>query len=82
MKVKKIINKCHIYENIRILNNIGKLIWQGYVIDLKSGYPLDPDPYIILNSKVLGLEVRKKLIKNSFDYDVFLDIYISMGDKK
>lgn len=77
MKVKKIINKCHNFENIRILNNIGKLIWQGYVIDLKRGYPLDHDSYFILNSKVLGLRPRKKLIKDSFDYDVFLDIYIS-----
>lgn len=76
MKVKKIINKCHNYENIRVLNNVGKLIWQGYVLDLKRGYPLDHDSYSILNSKVLGLRARKILIKNSFDYDVFLDIYI------
>lgn len=60
----------------RSLNNVGKLIWQGNVLDLKRGYPFDHDLYFILNSKVLGLRVRKKLIKNSFDYDVFLDIYI------
>lgn len=76
MKVKKIINKFHNYENIRIFDHIGKLIWQGYVLDLKRGYPLDHDSYFILNSKVLGLRPRKILIKNSFDYNVFLDIYI------
>lgn len=80
MKVKKIINKCHNYENIRVLNNVGKLIWQGHVLDLKHSFPLDHDSYFILNSKVLGLKPRKILI-NSFDYEV-LDIYIQMGDKK
>lgn len=80
MKVKKIINKCHNFENIRILNNIGSLIWQGYVLDLKRGYPMDYTSYLILNSRVLGLRPMK--IKSDSHEEIVLDIYIKKGDKK
>lgn len=81
MKTKKIINKCHELENIRILDNYGKLIWQGYVLDLKRGYPLDCTSYFILNSKVLGLRPTKIKIDN-IDQIVVLDIYIKRELKK
>ena len=86
MKVKKIINKCHDYENIRVLNSVGKLIWQGYVLDLKRGYPFDMESYIILNSKVLGLRPTKMKMnyneKMNCTEQIVLDIYIKKGDKK
>ena len=80
MKVKKIINKCNQYENIRILNHNGKLIWQGYVIDLKRGYPLDHDLYFIIKSKVLGL--KPTVLGAGENIEIMLDIFIKKEHKK
>lgn len=81
MKVKKIINKCHNFENIRISNQHGELIWQGYVLDLKRGYPFDMESYFIFNSKVLGLRPTKVKMDNN-EQIIVLDIFIKKGDKK
>lgn len=80
MKVKKLINKCHNYENIRVLNYVGKLIWQGYVIDLKRGYPLDEDLDFILKSKVLAL--KPTILEPNGNIEIMLDIFIKKEHKK
>ena len=81
MKVKKIINKCYELDNIRILDNFEKVIWEGYVMDLKRGYPFDMELYFILNSKVLHLRPTI-IIMDNFERIVSLDIYIKKENKK
>ena len=81
MRVKKIINKCNYYENIKVLNDVGKLIWQGYVLDLKRRYHFDIESYFILNSRVLKLRPTKIKMDNH-EHTVVLEIYIKKEHKK